>query len=432
MADAPQTLAEWAAHGGTNPLAKMVLNTLVGKYPMLGIVPMLRWPGGEDYSWVLNKTAPTFTWEAETATHESTQAKRRKLRTYLSYGHGEVEIPIASSNMMDEALNQEREDVMDLIRSAGLSIGAKIFTGTWMTPANVTIAGTGLAATPGFDSITAVSQNMPAGLGGLFYDHSETALQFKAPGSTTYGTAVDISGGDGSFTLTDGDDSTMSITGTVDITDFTTGAVDITMPGAFLFQKPESPAGLRYLATLDTTRVFGASTDGDAPTLAHLDELDDAVEGPSNEKVFVMNTRTRRYYKSLLGGGGGVVPEYWMGTALAKNSLFYEGKPILADANVSIAETQGQTTTCGRVYCVRLNPQQGVHMYYGDQNGPNVGTMAAVTDTDEILGNAQLPVYLRKLGEGYTAQNYKWRLSANVATVLRKSSGVAVRYGLTY
>jgi len=427
MADVPQTIAEWAAHGATNPLAKAVLNTLMGRFPLLGVIPMAKWPGGEDYSWVLNKTLPTITWEAETATHESTQALRRKLRAYLAYGHGEIEVPIASSSSMTEAMSMEREDVMDLIRAMGKSMGTQLFTGGYRAEASVTIYGTGLAATPYVDAVTASSANLPSGLVGLKYTHVGTFLQMKAPGSTTYGAQVACAA-DNTFTLYDGDDTTMSLSLTLDVSDL---AANCEMPGAILLQRPEAIAGLKELAVLDSGQVFGASTNGDAPTLAHLDELEEAVYGPKNELYYIMNPRTRRYYKHLIAAAGGTRPEQYMGRDLSKFDLVYEGVPLIADSNVGIAETQGTCSTAGRVYAVRMNMTQGLHMFYGEMSGPNEGTAAAVTDTDIEGGPQNLPVYLRRLGESETKQTFKWRISANIASVLRTSKACAVRYGLT-
>ena len=431
MADTPQTLAHWAAYGGVNYLAKTVINTLIANRPLLGMTPYEDWPGTTDYSWVLNSTGPTITWGAETAAHYSSASARYKLTTYLSYGHGDIEIPIHSSSTMDAAMSMEMEEALDLIRNMGISMSSKLFTGDYMTEANVTIVGSGIAATPGVDAVVKVSENHKSGVAAIKYTHATTSLQYRAPGSTTYGAAVDISGGDGNFTLYDGDDTTVYVTLTIDITDYTTGAVDLEHPGALSIQRPENIAGLRQLAVLDSNQVATASTNGDTATLTMLDELDEMTLGPKDEKIFVMNPRTRRKIKSLIGASGGMKQGEWQGQDLSKWDLNYEGIPVVADSNVSIAETQGTETTCGAMYCLRLNKDVGYHLLFGHHRGPNFGTMSAVSDHDAIGGNVQLPVYMRRLGEATDYARYKWRISVGMAAALKRSSSCAIRYGVT-
>jgi hypothetical protein len=435
MADAPQTLAEWGAHGATNPLARVVINTLIETRPLLGLVPMLDWPGGEDYSWILNKTLPTITWGAESATHEATQPLRKKLRTYLSYGHGDIQIPIHTNSTQTEALNMEMEDSLDLIRAMGISLSAKLWTGDYMTEANVTITGSGIAATPGIDAVVTVSSNMPTGNGDITYTHTGTLLKFRAPGSTTFGAGVSIAGGDANYTLLDGTDTTKSVVLTIDASDYTTGAVDLTHLGALTFQRPENIAGLKALAALDSNQVKTPSTNGDALTLTHLDELEELCLGPKGEKFFVMNSRTRIAAKHLIAAAGGMKQGEYQGRDLDKYNLNYEGVPVVADSNIAIDETQGSSSTATRVYCIRMNPGVGYHLFKGSMNGPNHGTMNAVSDhaseSNSDPAGMQLPVYMRRLDESDNAQYFKWRISASIAAVLRRSKSCAMRYGVT-
>lgn len=432
MAEAPQTFAQWAAYGGIEMRQRAIINTLIQNDPFLGDVPLEVWQGGESYSWLLNSTLPTISAIDETSTLESTQVKRKKLTTYLSQYGGEVEIPIFLQSTMAAGYNLEAEDVADLVRAMGRKMASELMQGNYMTEASdVTIYGTGIAATPGIDAVTAISANMPTGRADISYVHATTSLKFKAPGSTTYGALVDISGGDGDFTLVDGDDTTKKVTVTVDITDFTAGAVDLTCNGALEFLRPDEVAGLKELAALDSNQVKTPSTDGDALTLAYLDELEEMCLGPKSEKVFLMNARTRRAAKTLIAAAGGMQQSEYQDQRLSKYSMAYEGVPIVANPNISIAETQGATSTCGRVYCVRLNPAVGFGMVYAPQNGPNMGTASASSDHSSEGGNINLPVYLRKLGEFEDRATFKWRCTAALATFLKRSQSCAMRYGIT-
>jgi hypothetical protein len=418
-------------------LQRAVLNTIIDDQPLLGEVAMPLWPGGEDFGWTLNKTLPTVTWGAESATHEATQVLRRKLRTYLSYGHAEIELPVHSSSAYDAVSSMVSDDTADLVRAMGQSISQQIWLGNYMDETNdVTIIGTGIAATPGIDALTAISANMPKGYGAIKYTNADTKLYYRAPGSTTYGTGVDISGGDGSFTLADGVDTTMKITATVDISDFTGLAADAEYPGALLFGQPTEIAGLYELAQLDSNQVVTPSTNGDALTLSALDTLEEAVKGPKGEKFFLMSGRTRIAAKHLIAAAGGMRQGEYQGRDLDKYNLNYEGVPVLKDVNIATNETRG--TAVGittRVYCIRLNPRVGYHMFYNPMSGPNEGTMSAMSDhassDDRDPTSIPLPVYMRRLGEAYNKQYYKWRISTALAGVLRKSSSLSMQYGIT-
>jgi len=144
MPDVPQTYAQWAAYGGTDVQARFVLNTLIANDPLLGMTPILPWPGGNSFEWYLNKTLSTISNINETSTLNSSQAERQAVSTYLSQYGGDVEIPIFNQSTQDALMNLEANDVMDLIRAGGRKVSAEILQGNYMTPANVTIASSGM------------------------------------------------------------------------------------------------------------------------------------------------------------------------------------------------------------------------------------------------------------------------------------------------
>ncbi len=428
MADVPQTWAQWAAYGGAEIKARAVLNTLIANDPFLGMVPILPWPGGNSYEWFLNETLPTIAAIDETSAMYSTAAARKSVTTYLSQAGGDIEVPVFSQSTQNVLMNLEAEEVTDLIRAAGRHISTQVIQGNYMTEANVTIYGTGIAATPGVNAVTAVSANMPTGLAGMTYTHAGTLLAFRAPGSTTYGTGVSIAAGDANYTFTDGDDSSKSVTLTIDASDYTTGAVNLAMHGALSFQRPEEMAGLAELAQLDSAQVVSSSgANGDAITLATLDQIEEMVLGDKSDKIFLCNARTRRAIKTLIAGAGGMMQGEYQGRDLSKYDLNYEGVPIVASPGVVITGAKGGSSTLGMVYCVRLNPAVGFHMYAANQASPNFGTATAVSDHDVEGGPAQVPgVFLRKLGEQENTATFKWRLTTALSGVLRRSTSCAV------
>lgn len=429
MTEYPQTFAQWSAYGGLDERQLAIVNTLIDNDPFLGDMPLELWKGGKVYTWMLNSTLPTISAIDETDTLSATQVKRQEMKVYLSQYGGEVMIPVFLNSTMASGYNLEAEDMTDLVRSMGRKMSSEVIKGNYMDESSdVTIIGTGLSATPYVDAVTAISANMPTGYGGLKYVHSGTWLQFRAAGSTTWGTAVAVAS-DADYTLADGDDDTKKVTLTIDVTDLT---ADCELPGALLFLRPDEIAGLKELAMLDSGQVKTPSTDGDAVTLAILDELDELVLGPKSEKIYLMNARTRRAVKTLIAGAGGMQQSEYQDERLSKYSMNYEGVPVVASPNVVVTETQGSSSgNCGRIYCVRLNAAVGLGMVYAPQSGPNDGTATAVSDHDVEGGPIQLPVYLRRIGEMETKATFKWRITAALATFLKRSTSCAVRYGIT-
>lgn len=425
MADTPQTLAAWVAHASVPVMQRTMIQTLIADNPLLGIIPMLPWPGGSSYDWTMVRGLPTIGAIDDTTTLYSSKSTYSKMRVYLSQCGGEVQIPVASNSNVTEPLQMEASEVTNLILAAGRHIAGQLFTGTGVDETAVTIhtlfAGTG---NHGIDAVVAVSSNMPAGDGWLTYTHAGTSLKWRSPGSTTYGAATTLVG-DGDYTMYDGDDATQFVTLTIDVSDFTGGAVNV--DGAALnIPRPAAMEGLGYQSLLDTAQYISSTgATGDAITLATLDALDDMVLAPKQNKIFVMNPRTRRAVKTLIANAGGTDQSSLQNENIAKASLVYEGIPIFSCPDIAITESKGGASALTSVYCLNIgDPENGVHMFYGPQNGPNEGTMSAVSE-HSVSGPITLPVYLRRLPEMVNSAYFKWRLTASLATVLKRSKSCA-------
>jgi hypothetical protein len=435
MANAPQTYAQWAAYGGLDGQARFVLNTLIENDPLLGMLPLSDWPGTNDFKWDLTKTLPTVTNINESSTLEATQALRKSVTTYLSQYGGEVQIPVFVNSTQNAIRSAEAEDVLDLIRASGRKMSAEVIQGNYMTEANVTIQGTGVAATPGIDSVSSVNPAIPVGYGDLQYTHSGTLLQFRAPGSTTFGAAVSCSGNPTALELADGDNTDAKIVVSVTTADFATVSsnTDMFMGGAFTFQRPEEMAGLREWAAVDSDQKVDASgVSGDALTLAKMDEAEELVLGPKSEKVWIMNPRTRRAAKSLIVAAGGMTQGEFQDERASKYGLHYEGIPIIASPGVVTTDSKGSASNLTKAYCVRLNQTNGFHLFTGAQASPNAGTAQAISDHDAEGGPSIVPgVFLRRLYEDESVAAWKWRLTIAISCVLRRSSSCAVINDLT-
>jgi hypothetical protein len=429
MADLPLTFDAWSRLQTLPTLARVVLTTLIENRPLLGMMPGVRWPGGDRFTWTMNSSLPTITWTNETATLEATRSAEYNLGVELSQAVGDVELPIHLNTTMDSIRSPEVENTLNLIRSMGIALSGGIVQGTYIKEADVTIRAE--AGTKGIDAVVAVGGAVGRGFGSLKFTDADDKVYFRAPGSRTYGAGVVIAGASANYVLADGENTSANVTLTIDSVD-SLGNGDWEYHEALSFPRPEQIAGIKELATIDSNQVFApVGADGDALTLAHLDELEEATLGPKSELIYLTNARTRRHIKSLIAAVGGTTPSDLQTMAVNKYGLAYEGVGIVADPSIDITETQGATTTATRVYCARLNPEVGWHLFWGMHSGPNFGTMSAVSDHDAEGGPITLPVYMRKLGESYNGANYKWRISAAVCSRLAHSKSMAVRYGIT-
>lgn len=403
---------------------RAVINTFIDEHPLLGVMPFLPWPGGESTSMVLNKTLPTVVEGDETSQVESTASLRIARYVYLAQLHARSDIPVFGNAFSDVI---ESEEIADLIRAIGDEVAAKLITGGRILTTDCTI-NTGLATTKGIDAVTAVSAFMPRGYGAIKYDDGDDTLQFRSPGSDTYGAAVDVSGLDADYELADGVDTSQTVTITLDHSD--SDGADWEDPEAILFGRPSEVAGLKGLAAATSAQENSASTNGDTLTLTMLDELTDTVKGPDSELAWVMHPRTRRQIKALIGAAGGTTVKDWQGRALSKAVMGYEDKPIFVSPSVSITETQGTASAeCTRIYLVRFNANSGLHGYYAMPEGPNEGTKPAVYD-GSTTGPVTMPLYLRKLPESGDYARYPWKISAAMTFALRSHKSCAYRKGI--
>lgn len=109
-------------------------------------------------------------------------------------------------------------------------------------------------------------------------------------------------------------------------------------------------------ARLTGNQLLNCGTNGGALTLAKVDALIDAVVGPNNKKVLIMNKQDRRALKALsLAAVGGAVLNDVGGSLPAYDNVKIEvldedgdEQPILAKT-----ETWGSSSVTSSMYCIR-------------------------------------------------------------------------------
>ena len=114
-------------------------------------------------------------------------------------------------------------------------------------------------------------------------------------------------------------------------------------------------------------QVISAGANGGVLTFAMLDELTDAVSGPTS--AIFMNKRLIRSYRAMLRTAGGNTAETIMIENFGRPAITHNGVPLLpieegADGNdiLPFTETQGTASNTSSLYAVRFGPDalQGI------------------------------------------------------------------------
>lgn len=239
-------------------------------------------------------------------------------------------------------------------KSIGRAFGSDLINGSSnltctvnsTAPAGMTVSA--VTVGPGHDP------RMPVGV--IRYTHSGTTMRYKAPGDAEFGPAVAATSGVKLYSDNQNLWCTVAFSGTV------TGSGDIT----FTVSYTSSTVAVDGLARLvPAAQTISSSTDGDAITLATLDQLADLVVNADGPKVYIMPMRTRRSVASLLRAAGGATMSEYTSEIFptgprGQKYLTYNGIPIICSDWISTTQTQGSASTATAVYCATLGPDAGL------------------------------------------------------------------------
>jgi len=200
-------------------------------------------------------------------------------------------------------------------------------------------------------------------VGTIKYTHSGTTVQYKAPGDVEYGTAVSYSAGVKVYS--DNEDKWITV-------NFSSGSASANGVTVFTISGGDQEVdGVQRLAAAGQT-ISSTGSNGDAITLATLDQLADLVTDNGGPKVYIMTKRTRRAVMALLRAAGGATQSEYrdvlaaMGNPTTQQILTYNGIPILCSDFIPINESKGSGSTLTSVYCATIGPDAGLSVIYSD------------------------------------------------------------------
>jgi len=267
----------------------------------------------------------------------------------------------AAGGMVNVKANAIAKASKSIARQFGTSIisGNSNFTATVNQNAIPISGGSGLITIssitvgPGHDS------RNPVGI--IRYTHSGTTLAYKAPGDVAFGAEVTAASGAKLYSNNPNLWVQMAYTGTPNGNGMVVFSLSVT----------SSTVDVDGLVRLvPAAQTITASTNGDAITLATLDQLADLVTDRSGPKVYIMPQRTRRAVAALIRAAGGALMAEYVSeifpSGTSEKYMSYNGIPILCSDWISTTQTQGSSSTATAVYCATLGEEGGLCGIYSD------------------------------------------------------------------
>lgn len=413
-------------------LMKAILYGAQEQDQIFAALPFNPWLGGKSYKWNQVTTLPTSAWREVTDTLSSTAGTELERHGYLKEIYVQKQVPPRHEAPLENTgISQRAKNIYKMALSVGKELREAIFAGSSVS---VAIGGTTPALHVGR---VEASPNHPTGLGYLKFTNATNMLQYKAPGSSSYGTAVDISSVEDGLVLYDGDDASQYIIVDADQSSLTGGDRETSDAATGLtFTTSKKPDGLLSYVH-GAQRTWGSLSDtptatGDGASLTQLDWLLDQVVGGRNDLLFVTSPRTRRTLKGLLAGSSDTV-EDWRGLALARGTLAYEGIPIYASTNMPTDRTAGTSSTgtgdaSSAIILAKLartDYEEGFSVFYWNEGGSQ-----RIADPGMMEGSFMPPLYYRDLNEMETLTDHLLRITGCFAPVLANTQAAAMVDGI--
>ncbi len=260
---------------------------------------------------------------------------------------------------------------------------------------------------PGHDARNNVGLIRVAGTG--------TTVAYKAPGDADYGAAVTYTSGVKVYSQNQNKWVTVTL-------------ATLSANGIVTFSFASNTNQIDGLARLvGASQTISASNNGDAITLATLDQLADLVTDTSGPKAYLMHSRPRRAVMALLRAAGGAslgeFAEMQFGTGRVEKVPTYNGIPILRSDFISIADTQGSSNAATKIYCATLSEQGGVCGIYSE---------AGMDDADgEMISQGANGIQALSLGTVQTTDAKRTRVRAYWGVASKTERGLAVASGIT-
>lgn len=396
-----------AAKLSRNPLARGVLTAIATTDEFLSQVPM-QGMTGESFSYNREKALPTVEFVSPTHTSVAeSSATFDQVTVPMRMIVSDVDVYLFAEQQQGDINAQRAVQLEKKLKALGRTLGQKLITGAFVTSATFSAALTGVtfaSAGPGLDSDR-------HGPGLIFYDQSESTLQFQAPGDVRLGAAVDVSV-NGTYTLPSDNPSKFI---RVTVVSGSLAGADVETAIRFASTTNEFDGLQKFTTTGQTIASTGA--DGDDLSFNVLDRLFEKVKVRDNLR-FVMPDALKTKFYSLVRALGGSDPQVTTLPGVNAPVPVYRGVPILTSDWIPKTESKGASSTLSSVYLVSCSYDTGLYMGTAGRGG------SQMVDIDPRAARV-MGVALRDVGELESKEAMRTRLSWYGASALGSELAVA-------
>lgn len=321
------------------------------------------------------------------------------------------DIDVLDAGAVGGMMNARADAIGKAAKAIGRTFGDDLIDGNSNFTATInSFGGTGYSGAtivvgPGHDP------RMPVGI--IRYTHSGTTVKYKAPGDAEFGPAVSIASGVKIYS--DNEDKWVTLT---------TSAGSASANGDIVFTISGGDQEIDGLERLCATSQTIASTgaDGDAISLATLDQLADTVTDNGGPKVYLCNRTIRRKVAALLRAAGGATMSEFASeifqTGAPQRYPTYNGIPILVTDFIDNDESKGSASSLTSVYCATLGEKAGLAGIYSD------ASMDA-EDAGELIARAPAGMTILNLGTVQNADAKRVRVKAYWGLKNASEKGIA-------
>ena len=401
----------------TDPVMSGVVENIITIDQLIGALPYVSIGANDHINFDREKALPTTSRPSSGATITADNAlEYDRVSAYVRRLVIDQDIDVLDAGVVGGMGNARARAIAAASKSVARAYGSDIVNGNSNFTATVNSNGISSLTSPVVTVGPGHDPRMPVGI--IRYTHSGTTMAYKAPGDAEFGASVTAATGVKLYSDNPNLWVTFAYSGT---------------PGAngdlvFTISVTSSTVAIDGIARLvSASQTISSSANGDAITLATLDQLIDTVTSKDGPKVLIMPQRTRRAVAALLrAAGGATMSEYTSEiypNARGQKYLAYNGVPIICSDWISITQTQGSSGAATAVYCATLGEQGGLCGLFSE-------AAADASEAGSVIASA-MGLTVLDVGTVQAADARRTRVKAYWGLKCASEKGLAAATGIT-
>jgi len=400
--------------GSADPVLAGVAESIITVDQLIAQLPFKSVGLSDHLTWKREKALPVISKIASGDNITSTTALAYdRVTAYLRRLVCDQDIDNLDAGASGGMLPAKAEAIGRASKAMGRTFGLDVVTGA---PAwTVTINDYGASGATSGTIVVGPGQDPRLGNAQIRYVLSGSTVAYKGPGDVDFGAPVAYSSGVRAYSQNPNKWANITLA-----TLSANGIVTLSFVA-----NTNSIDGMERL--LSAAQTITASTNGDAITLATMDQLADLVTDTNGVKAYLMPSRTRRAIMALVRSAGGSTMGEFMsvnfGTGQDVKVPAYNGIPILRSDFIPITDTQGSLTSATKVYCATLGEQGGLCGLYSEAGMDDVG--------GEMIASGLNGVQVINLGTVQNADAKRVRVKAYWGLASKTERGLAAATGIS-